>query len=39
MIQRGGQVVIQMMENVQQVTFKPLIQSTIAPGMLMYSDE
>jgi len=39
MIQRGGQVVIQMLENVQQVTIKPLIQSTIAPGTLIYTDE
>ena len=39
MIQRGGQVVIHMLENVQQVTIKPLIQSTIAPGTLIYTDE
>lgn len=39
MIQRGGQVAIQMLENVQQVTIKPLIQSTIAPGTLIYTDE
>jgi transposase-like protein len=39
MVQRGGQVVIQMLENVQQVTIKPLIQSTIAPGTLIYTDE
>jgi transposase-like protein len=39
MIQRGGQVVIQMLENVQQVTIKPLIQSTIVPGTLIYTDE
>ena len=38
-IQRGGHVVIQMLENVQQVTIKPLIQSTIAPGTLIYTDE
>ena len=34
MIQRAGQVVIHMLENVQQVTIKPLIQSTIAPVYL-----
>jgi len=39
MIQRGGQVVIHMLENVQQVTIKPFIQSTIAPGTLIYTDE
>ena len=32
MIQRGGDVVIRMLANVQQVTIKPLIQATIAPG-------
>ncbi|MDZ4220203.1 MAG: transposase [Methylobacter sp.] len=39
MIQRGGQVVIHMLENVQQATIKPFIQSTIAPGTLIYTDE
>ena len=32
MIQRGGDVVIRMLANVQQMTIKPLIQGTIAPG-------
>jgi len=39
MLQRGGQVAIQMLANVQQVTIKPLIQSTIAPGTLIYTDK
>ena len=39
MIQRGGQVVIRMLENVQQVTIKPLIQHTIQSGTLIYTDE
>jgi transposase len=39
MIERGGAVVIRMLENVQQVTIKPLIQATIAPGTLVYTDE
>jgi transposase len=39
MIQRSGQVVIQMLKNVQQATIKPVIQSTIAPGTLIYTDE
>jgi transposase len=39
MIQRGGDVVIRMLENVQQMTIKPLIQATIAPGTCVYTDE
>ena len=39
MIQRGGDVVIRMLENVQQVTIKPLIQATIAAGTCIYTDE
>jgi transposase len=39
MLQRGGQVVIQMLENVQQLTIQPLIEQTIRPGTLIYTDE
>lgn len=39
MIQRGGEVVIRMLANVQQATIKPLIQATIAPGMCIDTDE
>jgi transposase-like protein len=39
MIQRGGEVVIRMLANVKQKTIMPLIQSTIAPGALVYTDE
>jgi transposase-like protein len=39
MIQRGGEVVIQMLENVKKSSIYPLIQSTIAPGTLVYTDE
>jgi transposase len=39
MIQRGGQVVIQMLDNVQQATIQPVIQSTITQGTLIYTDE
>ena len=39
MIQRGGDVVIRMLENVQQVTIKPLIQATIALGTCVSTDE
>jgi transposase len=39
MIERGGQVVIQMLANVQQKTIEPLIKATIAPGTRIYTDE
>lgn len=39
MIQRGGQVVLQMCENVKQATIKPLIEQTIIPGSQVYTDE
>ncbi len=39
MIQRAGEVVIQMLPNVQQATIAPLIQETIAAGTLVYTDE
>jgi transposase len=39
MIQRGGEVVIRMLENVKQVTIGPLIKRTIAPGTEVYTDE
>lgn len=39
MIERGAAVVIRMLVNVQQVTIKPLIQATIAPGTLVYTNE
>lgn len=39
MIQRSGEVVIQMLANVQQVTIAPLIKSTIVPGTLIFTDE
>jgi transposase len=39
MIQRGGEVVIQMLANVQQKTIEPLIKATIAPGTQVYTDE
>ena len=39
MIQRGGEVVIRMLANVQQATIKPLIEATISPGTCMYTDE
>jgi transposase-like protein len=39
MIQRGGEVVIRMLENVQQKNIFPLIEATIAPGTMVYTDE
>lgn len=39
MIQRGGQVVIRMLVNVQQQTIEPLIQAMIRQGTQVYSDE
>ena len=39
MFERGGQVVLQMLANVQQATIAPLIQATIATGTTVYTDE
>ena len=39
LIQRGGEVVLQMLSNVKQATIAPLIQSVIAPSTLIYTDE
>ncbi len=39
MIQRSGDVVIRMLENVQQKTIKPLILHTVAAGSQVYTDE
>ena len=39
MLQRGGDVVIRMLENIQPVTITPLIQAIIAPGTCVNTDE
>ncbi len=39
MIQRTGEVVIQMLSDVQQATILPLIRRSIAPGSTIYTDE
>lgn len=39
MIQRSGEVVIRMLENVQQTTIKPIVLSSIAAGTLVFTDE
>jgi transposase-like protein len=39
MVQRGGQVVINLRATVKQKTIEPLIKDTILPGTLSYTDE
>jgi transposase len=39
MIQRGGAIMIRMLADVKQTTIGPLIQQTIAPGTVVYTDE
>ena len=39
MIQRGGKVVLRMLSNVKQATIAPVIQDTIVPGTVIYTDE
>jgi transposase-like protein len=39
MIQRSGEVVSRLLENVQQKTIKPLILQTVAAGTQVYTDE
>jgi transposase len=39
MIQRSGEVIIRMLDNVQQVTIKPIILSSIAAGTMVFTDE
>jgi transposase-like protein len=39
LIQRGGQVVLHMLSNVQQATIKPIISDAVAPGTLIHTDE
>ncbi len=38
-IQRGGEVVIWMLENVQQTTIEPLIRGAVVPGTRFFTDE
>ena len=38
MIQRGGQVLLRMLANVQQATIKPVIAATVAKGSLIDID-
>src|SRR5450631_4281340 len=39
MIQRAGEVVIQMLANVQQQTIQPVMRQTIQAGTLVFTDE
>ena len=39
MIERGGQVVLRVLENVQQSTIKPIMEKFIKPGTLVNTDE
>lgn len=39
LIQRGGQVVLRMLANVQQTTIKPVITGVVASGTLIHTDE
>ena len=39
MVQRGGEVVLQMLANVQQATIRPIIEKAIAKGTLIHTDE
>lgn len=39
MVERGGQVILKMLPNVQQTTIEPVIADAVAPGTLIYTDE
>ena len=39
MVQRGGELVINMLENVQQKVIKPIIQKTVKAKTLIFTDE
>lgn len=39
MIERGGYLVIRMLENVKQSTIQPIIEATVSKGSLIYTDE
>lgn len=38
-IQRGGEVMLRMLANVQRATIKPIIKATVTKGSLIYTDE
>ena len=39
MLQRSGALVIEMLANVQQTTIQPLLQATVQPGSIVYTDD
>jgi transposase len=39
MIQRGGEVVLHMLANVQQKTIKPIVEAIVTKGSQLYTDE
>lgn len=39
MVQRGGEVILKMLDNVQQLTIQPLIQAHVACDAQIYTDE
>ncbi|HEY4632120.1 MAG TPA: IS1595 family transposase [Blastococcus sp.] len=39
LVQRGGEVVLRMLADVQQVTIRPVIEATVAKGALVHTDE
>ena len=39
LIQRGGQVVMRMLANVQQKTIQPVIEAAVAKGARIHTDE
>jgi len=39
LLERGGEVRISLLENVQKKTIGPIIKETVAPGALVYTDE
>src|SRR4029453_9907663 len=39
LIQRGGQVGLRMLANVQQITIQPIITAAVASGTLVHTDE
>jgi transposase-like protein len=39
LIQRGGQVVLHMLANVQQTTIQPIIAAAVAEGARVHTDE
>jgi transposase-like protein len=39
LIQRGGQVVLHMLANVQQASIKPIIEASVSKGSLIHTDE